>query len=170
MTATPNRQESAAAQAKEFSHCIRHWIPVTLQDVAKNLDELAAENEALKKERDYAALRLDRDGGRLADEVDVLIRAKVLDSRSPAADALLDFREPPSTPRSCRLAALEQELTTSRAAMDKTRQEADRLLGWVGLARPVIEAVRRLQNPTSARAHRDAVEELETLPLPPKET
>lgn len=43
----------------------------------------------------------------LADEVDVLVQRKVIDSRSPAADALLDFREPPSTERSDRLVVLE---------------------------------------------------------------
>jgi hypothetical protein len=44
----------------------------------------------------------------LADEVAVLVRRGVLDSRSPAADALLDFRDPPSSPRADRLAELEK--------------------------------------------------------------
>lgn len=43
----------------------------------------------------------------LADEVAVLVRRKVIDSRDPAADALLDFRDPPSTPRADRMAVLE---------------------------------------------------------------
>lgn len=43
----------------------------------------------------------------LADEVAVLVRRQVIDSRSPAADALLDYREPPSSPRADRLALLD---------------------------------------------------------------
>jgi len=42
----------------------------------------------------------------LADEVAVLVKRGVIDSRSPAADALLDYRNPPSSPRADRLAAL----------------------------------------------------------------
>ncbi len=44
----------------------------------------------------------------LADEVDVLIARKLLDSRSPAADALLDYRDPPRTPRSEQIASNQQ--------------------------------------------------------------
>lgn len=43
----------------------------------------------------------------LADEVDVLVRRKAIDSRSPAADALLGYRNPPMTERSDRLVKLE---------------------------------------------------------------
>lgn len=67
-----------------------------------------------------AALRrqlAEHDGGwdrraadRLADEVAALVRRGKLDSRSPAADALLDYRNPPSSPRADRLAELEQQL------------------------------------------------------------
>lgn len=70
-------------------------------------EQLVACDKALA-ERDARILVLTRDAGRLADEVDVLIRTRVIDSRSPAADALLDFREPPSTPRSDRLAKLDK--------------------------------------------------------------
>lgn len=42
----------------------------------------------------------------LADEVAALVRRGALDARSPAADALLDFRDPPSSPRADRLASL----------------------------------------------------------------
>lgn len=45
---------------------------------------------------------------RLADEVAVLVRRRVIDARSPAADALLDFRDPPDTPRADRMAELER--------------------------------------------------------------
>jgi hypothetical protein len=53
----------------------------------------------------------------LADEVAVLVRRGVIDARSPAADALLDFRNPPSSPRADRLAELER-LRDERAPED----------------------------------------------------
>jgi hypothetical protein len=46
----------------------------------------------------------------LADEVDVLVRRRILDARSAAADALLDYRNPPSTPRTDRLVTLEERV------------------------------------------------------------
>ena len=52
----------------------------------------------------------------LADEVAALITRRVLDPRSAAGDALLDYRDPPRTPRSDRLAELERDL---RAAVDR---------------------------------------------------
>lgn len=39
----------------------------------------------------------------LADEVDFLVRSKLVDSRSPVADALIDYRNPPTSPRSDRM-------------------------------------------------------------------
>jgi hypothetical protein len=70
------------------------------------------ERDALLEE--IRRFRLDpfviRCADRLADEVAALVRRRVIDSRSPAADALLDYREPPSTPRADRLAALEREV------------------------------------------------------------
>lgn len=53
----------------------------------------------------------------LADEVAALIRNKVLDPRSPAGDALLDYRNPPSTPRADRLAKAEAEVERLREAL-----------------------------------------------------
>jgi hypothetical protein len=47
---------------------------------------------------------------RLADEVASLVSRHLLDSRSAAADALLDYREPPRSARSDRIAALEEEV------------------------------------------------------------
>lgn len=100
----------------------------------KQRDEARAEVERLKGERDAAVhhLRSERqayddaravaqkaraeverlkgDGNRLADEVAALVRRKVIDSRSPAADALLDFRDPPSTPRADALAEARAEV------------------------------------------------------------
>ncbi len=62
----------------------------------------------------------------LADEVAVLVRRKVIDSRSPAADALRDYREPPSTPRADRMAQLEQELDRARIALAKADGDLQR--------------------------------------------
>ncbi len=82
------------------------------------------------EDRDVLALirRLDArvgDAARLADEVSVLVRRGVLDSRSPTADALLDFREPPSTPRADRLALLEGE----RDALAQRVEELEKVNG-----------------------------------------
>lgn len=70
----------------------------------------------------------------LADEVGVLIYRKVIDARSPAGDALLDYRQPPSSPRADRLAGLEAQvanferrgelLDTGRACSAAVQREA----------------------------------------------
>lgn len=73
--------------------------------------------DTLRMERDHARMRVDRDCARLADEVAALVRLKVIDERSPAADALLDWREPPSSPRADRLAVLEGEVQRLRAEL-----------------------------------------------------
>jgi hypothetical protein len=74
-------------------------------------DALVAENERLRHTREMR----DRCADLLADEVAVLVRRDVIDSRSPAADALLDYRDPPSTERADRMAGLERELSRLRA-------------------------------------------------------
>lgn len=58
-----------------------------------------------------------RAADRLADEVNVLVRRKIIDARSPAADALLDYRDPPYTEHSDRMAELERSLEDARAAI-----------------------------------------------------
>ena len=72
-----------------------------------------------------------RDAERLADEVAVLVRRGVLDSRSPAADALLDFRDPPSSPRADRLSELEAVQATAppdaAVAVERVRAALHRL-------------------------------------------
>jgi hypothetical protein len=70
--------------------------------------------DAMRIERDYARMRLDRHAAHLADEVAVLVKRRVIDSRSPAADALLDFRNPPSSPRADRLTVLENQSESFR--------------------------------------------------------
>ena len=49
-----------------------------------------------------------RDADRLADEVAILVRWHKLDARSPAGDALLDYRDPPSSERADRLVVVEE--------------------------------------------------------------
>jgi len=77
--------------------------------------KLRADNERLWEENAELRRRpprsFDRLGAdRLADEVAVLVHRKWLDARSPAADALLDYRDPPSTPRADRMAKLEGQV------------------------------------------------------------
>lgn len=51
-----------------------------------------------------------QDAERLADEVAVLVLRHIVGSRSPVADALLDYRNPPRTERVDRLAEMEREI------------------------------------------------------------
>lgn len=60
----------------------------------------------------------------LADEVAALVRRGVLDSRSPAADALLDYRDPPSSPRADRLAEYDQAAEDLAHTMDRMAEAA----------------------------------------------
>lgn len=101
-----------------------------LPALAADCERLQGERQAAldvariaEQNRDWALLRLNRDAARLADEVDVLVRRKVIDHRSPAADALLDFREPPSTERSCRLAELEQARDREKEREESLREQ-----------------------------------------------
>lgn len=52
---------------------------------------------------------------KLADEVAVLVKTHVIDSRSPAGDALLDYRNPPSSERADRLATITKVVTEWQA-------------------------------------------------------
>lgn len=61
------------------------------------------------------------DADRLADEVAVLVHRGTLDARSPAGDALLDYREPPATPRADRIVALEAEVQRLTEDRDEAR-------------------------------------------------
>lgn len=56
---------------------------------------------------------------RLADEVDLLVRRKMLNERSPAADALLDYRSPPMSPRSDRLLVMEDGMRDIRRRLER---------------------------------------------------
>lgn len=73
--------------------------PIVIRSIEADFDAgryfLAAER-ALDSLRS-AYLRL-KDADHLADEVQRLVERRVIDARSPAADALLDFRNPPNRP------------------------------------------------------------------------
>lgn len=99
------------------------------QGVQKLVGELRAEREVLLAQLD--ALRKeplrtmkDRAADHLADEVQVLVQRRVIDSRSPAGDALLDYREPVRSKRGDRLTELEAELARLRAPPTEAEVEA----------------------------------------------
>lgn len=69
---------------------------------------------------------------RLADEVAALITRGVLDQRSPVADALLDYRSPPRTPRSDALA----ESATPPVPPEVPPGYWDRLTDHMGALKP----------------------------------
>jgi hypothetical protein len=62
---------------------------------------------------------------RLADEVAALVQRGAISSRSPAADALLDFRNPPSSPRADRIAELERALAAAEVERDAAQNEIE---------------------------------------------
>ncbi len=83
---------------------------------ADRIAQLTAEVERLRQE-----MPLDRRCAEaLADEEAVLVLRGVIDSRSPAADALLDYRNPPSSPRA-------DSLATERAAHERTKADLERV-------------------------------------------
>ena len=88
-----------------------------------DLAAVTAERDRLRGQLDAALAGLEsfspltaRAADALADEVAVLVRRNIIDSRSPAADALLDYRNPPSTPRADRMAILDAALLAERPA------------------------------------------------------
>lgn len=93
--------------------------------IADTLRDLSAEVESLSKR---PLLTFDHIGAaRLADEVDVLVRRKVIDSRSPAADALCDYRDPPTSPRSDRMVDTERERDAALARVKEIEAEVARM-------------------------------------------
>jgi len=97
-----------------------------IRDLRSQLSTLRGKLEEARGERN-AAQAWRQCAERLADEVDVLVRRKTIDTRSPAADALLDYREPPSTPRSERLATMESALAMATARAEAAEKEIDQL-------------------------------------------
>lgn len=70
----------------------------------------------------------------MADEVATLIRRGILDARSTAGDALIDYRnpEPPYTERSDRIADLQSDLAEARGVIECAYRE-----GWEDAIRDV---------------------------------
>lgn len=65
-----------------------------------------------------------------------------------------------------RLIGGDRNLAVLSAALREARTQLEQAQKRLAECEPVVEAVRRLQNPQSARAHQDALEELQTIPLP----
>lgn len=109
-------------------NCMRDKNSEEWQRIAANLrvlvwqakterDALRQQLEAVTRERDVAMEHVAKcppfklaTAGALADEVSALVRRSVVDARDPVADALLDYRNPPSTERADRIAQLTREL------------------------------------------------------------
>lgn len=90
-----------------------------------NLSAMADQLEAARREIDRLNAQPVRlfdklCADRMADEIAFLVQRKVISSRCPAADALLDYRDPPQSPRSDRLLELEAAIDAYRAAKGKT--------------------------------------------------
>lgn len=136
---TPEKRETMTKKRmtdEEFKQtAVRraHEFVVEAHRARSEESRLAAEVARLEQRAQLAEIRLKRDAGRLADEVDVLIARRVIDSRSPAADALLDFRDPPRTERSDRLARLERENEGRGKQLLAWMQAADALMKEVAI-------------------------------------
>ena len=169
--------EASAVEATHWKHesDLRSGIINHLQTM---LAEVRAQLAAVEQERNVLTLSRDGEVGarkraegdadrlrgglfhakigaaRLADEVAALVRRGVLDSRSPAADALLDYRNPPSSERADRLAAAEQRV----AALTEAQREADKLLA--AIESRFVDQVRAIVLLSGAKAHASALEEV----------
>lgn len=106
--ACPTRQHRVAvssAKAWKATNC--RALAEQLAAAVKEIDRLNAQPVRLF---DHLAAE------RMADEIAVLVQRKVISSRCPAADALLDYRNPPQSERSDRLVDLERQIDAERAA------------------------------------------------------
>lgn len=81
--------------------------------IADELDDLRAELNELKWKV--------RAADAMADAVAVLVQIRKIDSRSRAADALLDYRDPPRDERTDAMAIMESELATAKADAERYR-------------------------------------------------
>ena len=76
-------------RARELSQCIRHWVPVTMLEVAEQLDALAADCERLQGECDREKERADRAEKELADRRKTLAGFQLeLDSKKEREESL----------------------------------------------------------------------------------
>ena len=117
---------------------------------------LVRTERAAARERDEARAelaRLRRDGERLADEVAALVRLRELDPRSPVGDALLDYREPPSSPRADRLAAAEQRARDAEQRAEDAKRRAEDAENLFALADAELQALRAGFSAPPGEAH-----------------
>ncbi len=92
-----------------------------IAELEKRNEKLADDINPLRRFRDDAA-------DKMADEIMWLIDHGRLDARSRLADAQLDYRESePRSPRSDRVADLEQDNSSLLLANDEARKTIDRL-------------------------------------------
>lgn len=147
-------RDRASAASADFRAEREAW-KTELADQRAEITRLTAELAAANTRRTFKSRAADA----LADEVDVLIRRKVIDMRDPAADALLSFRDPPTSERSDRLLTLEAELAAARAVPPDVEAskpatvagllatEADALLcRWYAAKQDAIGALVDLEN------------------------
>jgi hypothetical protein len=87
-------------------------VTVDLESVVSERDRIRGDLAALTERHSKCPLRtFDQIAAdRMADEIALLVRRKEIDARSPAADALLDYREPSTSERSDRMLELTHEV------------------------------------------------------------
>jgi hypothetical protein len=119
-------------------------IAAALQEAA----ESPASNAGHAGARDKSA------ADKLADEVAVLVRRGIIDSRSAAADALLDYREPPSSPRADRLVERDATFDANVERLKACEHIAEGDGGWQVLRNlcPSTAAVAALRDALEGRA------------------
>ena len=103
LCATPNKGDLATALADQLEAAGAEIARLNAQPV-RLFDHLAAE--------------------RMADEIAGLVQRKVIGSRCPAADALLDYRDPPRSERSDRLVDLENQIERVTKQLDRAMAES----------------------------------------------
>lgn len=121
------------ANVKDVFRCIDCAVPFHKECLRRHcqheIEAVRATLAARDLELGRARLTV-RDADRVADEVAVLVRRHVIDSRSPAADALLDYRSPPSSARADRMAALQQENARLRARGEALQAVVSAVQRW----------------------------------------
>ena len=115
------RTAATAVRIEQLDAIVDRAVQESLAAMADQLEAARAEVERQAKRplRTFDQIAADR----LADEVAVLVRRKVIDARSPAGDALLDYRDPPPSPRADRMAMLERERDAALADLARLSAE-----------------------------------------------
>lgn len=139
--------ERAAANGREEGYKRfekeRDALKARLDGAVKSRNDILAERDALKAELAQLKARIPREpfdvrcADALADEVAVLIKSGRLDTRSPAGDALLDYRNPPMTTRADALvnARVTAERLAARVEQLKGALSEIRCYATVGVTR-----------------------------------